>query len=799
MNYIARNLGRSGRSFRNGNRRCRMASGAITTIIQTPFWGNDKTESLISSCNSSRYLSTTSSSTSSTNDNHRKNKKPFDKVLIANRGEIVQRVVRTCRELGIQTVAVYSTADAQAPFVQEADEAVCLGPAPASQSYLNTQAILRTIHDTGAQAVHPGYGFLSENANFAKIIAENNAVWLGPPARAISQMGDKLASKLIAHKAGVTIVPGHETPMESLEQAMQLCEDGIVPYPVLLKAAAGGGGKGMRVCFNSQDLKEAWNVSKAESLQFFGDDRLLLEKYIENPHHIEFQVMCSPSPPPSSSDGNAAATTTTTDVVVFPERECSIQRRNQKIIEESPSMLLTEETRNTMIEQVVRLCQTVGYESAGTLEFLVDEQQNFYFLEMNTRLQVEHCVSEEAVGDARNRKIDLVKAMLWIGAGWGFPEEIEQMRDGFIIRPTRHAIEARIYAEDPTRAFLPSTGPLLPYVEPTTSPTLRVDSGVAEGHVVTPHYDPMLSKVIASSDTLGSSITAKSRNEAIETLKHALDEYVIEGVQHNARLIQAVLRNNAFVRGETPTSFLPTHFPDGFHGVELTTSEKEEFAVAAVLIDTTRRTLLRQPPLVGRTTSDTQGLVVRLGGFFGDPYLVHIKNGDGSNQASITVERLQKADESESNDVNKRRTLLLDAPINFQHNRHLAQVSLDGVPRNVQVIGENKTGEIKMQMYGWDTSILVQSPREYELSKYMKPPVQVDTSSLLQSPMPGTLISLAVQEGDQVETGHELCIVEAMKMQNILKSPRNGTIAKIRVQVGESLKADQVILEFETE
>ena len=724
------------------------------------------------------------SSTSRENDSNFS--KPFDKVLIANRGEIVQRVIRTCRQMDIDTVAVYSTADAQAPFVQEADEAICLGPAQASQSYLNTPAILRAIQDTGAQAVHPGYGFLSENARFAETIANHNTVWLGPPARAIDQMGDKLASKKIAEQAGVTTVPGHEEPLESLEQALQLCQDGVVPYPVLLKAAAGGGGKGMRVCFHGNDLKEAWNVSKAEALQFFGDDRLLLEKYIENPHHIEFQVMCSPS------NGSPS-----TDVVVFPERECSIQRRNQKIIEESPSMLLKDETRKIMTEQVVRLCQAVGYESAGTLEFLVDAQQNFYFLEMNTRLQVEHCVTEQAIGNETDRRIDLVTAMLWIGAGWGFPDEIQQMREGHMIPPTRHAIEARIYAEDPTRGFLPSTGPLLPYVEPSPSSTLRVDSGVISGHVVTPHYDPMLSKVISSSDPSAYS-TTKSRNQAIETMKKALDEYVIEGVQHNTRLIQAVLRNDAFVRGDTPTSFLPTHFPDGFQGVDLTVSEKEEMAVAAVLIDTTRRLLLHQPPLVGTgpSSENTTCVVVRLGGFFGEAYRVELVMGDKGSKSSAHVTKLADASEKNSDTSSQSRSLMVDEPISFEPSDYLAQVSIDGIVRSIQVLGEDKTGEIKMQMYGWDTTIMVQSVREYELSQYMRPPAQIDTSSLLQSPMPGALVSLSVQEGDEVEDGQELCIVEAMKMQNILKSPKQGTISKIKVQVGDSLRADQVILEF---
>jgi propionyl-CoA carboxylase alpha chain len=317
----------------------------------------------------------------------------FDKVLIANRGEIVQRVVRTCRRLGIKTVSIYSTADSIAPFVDYADESVCIGPAPVDKSYLNVEKVFEAIQSTGAKAVHPGYGFLSENAAFCRDIENLGVKFLGPPVRAIQVLGDKLESKKLAIEAGVTTVPGHDDPIESVEQALQLIHDGIIPYPVLLKALAGGGGKGMRVCYNDQDIREAWKVSKAEAIKFFKDDRLLLEKFIEEPHHIEFQVMAAPNP-----------STGIVDVAVFPERECSIQRRNQKIIEETPSALLSESTRLAMAEQVRKLCQAVGYESAGTCEFLVDKNQQFYFLEMNTRLQVEHPVSEAVTGT------DLVEA-----------------------------------------------------------------------------------------------------------------------------------------------------------------------------------------------------------------------------------------------------------------------------------------------------------------------------------------------------------------------------------------------------
>ena len=565
-------------------------------------------------------------------------------------------------------------------------------------------------------------------------------------------MGDKIESKRVAVEAGVSTIPGYDGVIRDLDHAIQVCND-VIGYPVLLKAAAGGGGKGMRTCYNDKELREAWDVAKSEASSFFSDDRLLLEKYIENPHHIEFQVLVSGQ-----------------DVVVFPERECSIQRRNQKVIEESPSVLLKDETRQAMAEQVQKLCLATGYESAGTVEFLVDENQNFYFLEMNTRLQVEHPITEAITG------VDLVKGMLWVGAGWGLPPEFDN-RDGLIMPYKGHAVEARLYAEDPLRGFLPSTGPLSPYREPsmednTPESYLRLDSGVAEGHVVSPYYDPMLGKIV---------YYAPTRTDAIQGLSKALDEYIIEGVQHNARLVQSVLREPDFVDGKTPTSFLPKHYPDGFKGVQLSDAEKEEYAVAAAIIAGTRQILLDQPPLAG--AGDETDVVVRLEGLFGPAYRVSLDR----NQA--IVYNLDSGDAP--------RTVVLEESLDFDSN--LVEMELDGKSRHIQVLGEQATGEIHLQMCGAIAHVLVQTPREYELSQYMKPPPHVDTSSLVLSPMPGTLIRFAVEEGSVVDDGQELCIVEAMKMQNIIRSPKAGTIAKLKVPVGSSLKADQVILEFEDE
>ena len=710
------------------------------------------------------FFSTEAAKVPSTSNN---NKPPFDRLLIANRGEIAERVIRTCQDLNVETVAVYSTADAQARFVQQATHAVCLGPPAASESYLNSDLVLQVLQETESQALHPGYGFLSENAEFCQQVTDQGVVWLGPPPYAVTEMGDKLASKQIAMKANVNVIPGYEDPLENVDQALQVAND-IVGYPVLLKAAAGGGGKGMRICHSPQELKESYDLAKAEARKFFKDDRVLLEKYIVQPHHIEFQVLC---------DREAKT------VVVFPERECSIQRRNQKIIEETPSTLLTEETRSKMTQQVIRLCQAVGYESAGTVEFLVDEDQNFYFLEMNTRLQVEHPISE-AIGH-----VDLVKGMLYVGANWGLPEEFgnvaQSFDGGYRLAHCGHAVEARIYAEDPLRGFLPSTGPLSTYVEPlltrnTIDHYIRMDSGVCAGHVVSPHYDPMISKVVSY---------AQDRSQAIAGLQQALDEYVIQGVQHNARLVQSVLRHPSFLEGDTPTNFLPLHYgsESGFTGVELSAQEESEFVVSAAAIVQARQALLQQPPLA-TSNGFNEAVIVKLGGLFGKAFRILFK-GDGK-EATVTPL---------GNDSTAAATTVKLDSLEYLPVRHAANVSLDGTMRTIQVLHEKTSGEIEMQMYGYNDTILVQSEREHELSQYMHEPVIPDTANLVQSPMPGTLISYAIKEGDKVQDGQELCVVEAMKMQNIIRSHRDGVIGSCKVEVGASLRADEVILEFSDE
>ncbi|OEU11692.1 Biotin_carb_C-domain-containing protein, partial [Fragilariopsis cylindrus CCMP1102] len=719
-------------------------------------------------------------------------------VLIANRGEIAIRIARTCRRLNIKTVAVYTYNDTKSIHIKECDESYCIG-----DSYLNIDQLKNAIQVTKSDAVHPGYGFLSENADFSLSIQEmdlpveeEGIAWLGPPASAIRDMGCKVRSKEIAKDAGINIIPGIEGELQSIENALEIMSsnnNNDLEYPILLKAAAGGGGKGMRICSNDQELIEFYPLAQSEGLKYFKDDRLLIEKYISNPHHIEFQVICSPSKKKkdnanTNANTNANANTNTNtnngsiDVAIFPERECSIQRRNQKVIEESPSYnLLTEETRHTMMIQTAKLCQQVQYIGAGTIEWLVEsdnnidnnngnndgqnenqKKQKFHFLEMNTRLQVEHPITESITNT------DLVDAMLRVGSGNGLPLDWYNVattindndNDGnILVIPWKgHAIEARIYAEDPLRGYLPSTGPLVPYKEPygaitvlgkkkeiipspsssnsdlSSTSYLRLDSGVAEGHVVTPFYDPMLSKIISY---------AQTRDEAIKVLSDGLDAYVIEGVRHNARLVNAVLRHPEFRHGHTPTSFLDNHIPE-FNGVQLTNREEEELAVAVAIISKSRESFL------GRPTTPT---------------------------------------------TNTNTKVVIDS-LNLDLENYLAEVSLDGNNRTIQVLKAEHSGELKIQMYGADMQCIVQSPREYELSKHMRPPVIEDTSDLVMSPMPGTLINFSIQVGDHVEAGQELCVVEAMKMQNIIRSPRKGNIVKLYVEKGAALVTDEVIMEF---
>ncbi|KAL9180548.1 hypothetical protein ACHAXT_011001 [Thalassiosira profunda] len=745
---------------------------------------------------------------------------PFRKILIANRGEIAIRVIKSARQHGVKTVAVYSTADARSPHVTLADEAVCIGPPASSDSYLDIDRVCAAVDLTGSEGVHPGYGFLSENAAFAERVAHmtvneephggsNEATaerkgvkFIGPSNHAIHSLGDKIQSKLIADAAGVSTIPGYNGVVTSPEHALEIAKD--IGYPVMIKASSGGGGKGMRICYDDDAVVEGYRLGSAEAKSFFGDDRLLVEKYVEDPHHIEIQVLSGKNPG-----------TGELDILCFAERECSIQRRNQKVVEESPSPHLLPSTRREMIRQVKSLVREVGYESAGTVEFLVDKDQNFYFLEMNTRLQVEHPVTEMISGDgfAYGNYVDLVHGMMEVAAGRGIPQkyvdlvernEMEDAKDGgegANVRYTGHAIEGRIYAEDPMRHFLPSTGPLAQYSEPPTLLNvdngggkgnechIRVDAGVVPGWNVTPYYDPILSKIISYSET--------SRDNAIKGLGSALDQYILRGVQHNVPFVRDVLRNSDFIRGYTPTSFIGEHYPEGFSGGQLSDGEKGELAAIAREI-ARKRGSRKDDPLLALSSDGEEEVVVCLGGMFGDAYLVKSTRGLSNDGTGIncSVTKLSK-DVDADPDAGDAQLVEL-SKLEYEPSDDLAHVKVAGESRALQVHGDDEVGALKLTMYGRDEDMLVMSPEEYKLARLMHEPQEVDLGNFVLSPMPGTLISFAVKEGDVVEMGQELCVVEAMKMQNVIRSHRAGaTVGKLCGEVGASLRADEILIEFD--
>ena len=760
---------------------------------------------------SSRSFS--SNETSKTISKYSNGPPPFRKILIANRGEIAIRIIQTARKHNIQTVAIYSTADSNSLHVKMADEAVCIGPPASNQSYLDIDKVCEAIDMTGSEAVHPGYGFLSENSHFAERVEEmfvneephhddgsssgssintdkkKSVKFIGPSKHAIESLGDKIQSKLIADAAGVSTIPGYNGVVTSPEHAVQIAHE--IGYPVMIKASSGGGGKGMRICYTDEQVIEGYRLGSAEAKSFFGDDRLLVEKYVEDPHHIEIQVLSGMNP-----------NTNELDILCFVERECSIQRRNQKVIEESPSPHLLPSTRSEMIRQVKSLVREVGYESAGTVEFLVDKDQNCYFLEMNTRLQVEHPVTEMISGDgySSGNYVDLVHGMLEVASGRGIPQKYLDMVDctskggeeeeGANVRYTGHAIEARVYAEDPLRGFLPSTGPLVKYAEPPSllnvSDTneqssechVRIDTGVVPGAIITPHYDPILSKIISYSSI--------SRNVAIEGLGSALDQYILRGVQHNVPFVRDVLRNDDFIKGYTPTSFIEEHYPEGFSGGQLSERERRELVVIAREIMKRRERVIDAPPLPLLSSKDVaEEAVVCLGGMFGDAYLVQSVKDDVGGVASSSVTKLPKRNinhDNEENDVGQRggnddednMQIVNLSELEYMPSSDLARAKIEEESRALQVSciqqmlcvstklclyiltsqqslllpyqvhGYDEIGMIKLTMYGSDADILVMSPAEYQLACHMKEPIPIDYGNFVMSPMPGTLISFAV-------------------------------------------------------
>ncbi|KAG7467095.1 hypothetical protein MATL_G00149660 [Megalops atlanticus] len=668
--------------------------------------------------------------------------KTFDKILIANRGEIACRVMKTCKKMGIKTVAVHSDVDSSAVHVKMADEAVCVGPAPTSKSYLNMDAIMEAVRQSGAQAVHPGYGFLSENKEFAKRLAAEGVTFIGPDTHAIQAMGDKIESKLIAKQAKVNTIPGFDGVVKDADEAVRIA--GEIGYPVMIKASAGGGGKGMRIAWNDEETREGFRFSSQEAASSFGDDRLLIEKFIDNPRHIEIQVL-------ADKHGNA---------LWLNERECSIQRRNQKVVEEAPSTFLDPETRRAMGEQAVALAKAVQYSSAGTVEFLVDSKKSFYFLEMNTRLQVEHPITECITG------LDLVQQMIRIAKGYTLQHtQADIPINGW-------AIESRVYAEDPYKSFgLPSIGRLSQYQEPGNLTGVRVDSGIQEGSDISIYYDPMISKLV----TYGS-----TRAEALQRMEKALDSYVIRGVTHNIPLLREIIVHPRFISGDISTKFLPEVYPDGFKGHQLSGSERAELLAAAASLFVA--TQLRSQRFVGnlRVSSAQQerrkwelSLELEKG--------VHAVTVSRSG-STYTVDL-----DGESVDVSSEWNLA----------SALLPVTVNGAQRTVQCLSRNAGGEINLQYLGTVYKVRVLSKLAATLSKHMPEKVPEDTSSILRSPMPGSVVAVSVKPGDTVAEGQEICVIEAMKMQNSMTAAKTAKVKSVHCKPGETVGEGDLLVELE--
>jgi len=664
-----------------------------------------------------------------------KSPKYFKKVLVANRGEIACRIFKTCKRLGIKTVAVYSVADDNTKFVRMADEAICIGPAPSKESYLRIPVILDAIKKTGADAVHPGYGFLSENFEFSRALAAAGVTFIGPTERAIHAMGDKIQSKILAKEAKVNTIPGFNGEITNEEHCIKVCHE--IGYPVMIKASAGGGGKGMRVAFNDKEAVEFLKLCKEEALASFGDDRMLVEKFVDKPRHIEIQII-------ADKNGNT---------LYLPERECSIQRRNQKVIEEAPSPFINPETRKAMGEQAAALARAVGYHTAGTVEMMVDGNRNFYFLEMNTRLQVEHPITEEITG------IDIVEEMMRAAAGLDLSVKQSDVKiNGW-------ATECRVYAEDPFQNYVPQIGRLSGYEEPVGD-GVRVDSGILEGSQISVYYDPMISKLVTH---------GKDREESLVRMKGALDTYVVRGLRNNIPLLRSVIMEPVYASGNFTTLYLKEQFPEGFQGNLLSAEEKSFVSAVAAIMR------VKKEQLYGSLES-VNTFDIRITG--------PAKQGVVSS-SEVTVQNSQLSGEYLVGGKRFQLDWICGSP--------KVKVTENGNVHLLQYVNSGVANVLTIQYQGTPYDVRVCTPLQAKLLPVIPPPVTVDLGRFVPSPMPGAIVNILVEVGQSVKAGEDVITLEAMKMRNRLKSPTKGTIKKIMVKVGQTVDDGELLVEVEPE
>jgi propionyl-CoA carboxylase alpha chain len=660
-----------------------------------------------------------------------------EKLLIANRGEIACRIIKTCKKLGIATVAIYSDADTNSLFVREADESYHIGESPSSKSYLDIGKVINVAKKTGSTLVHPGYGFLSENCNFAKELENNNITFIGPSEFSIKCMGDKIESKKIAIKAGVSTVPGHMGIVADANEAKKISKE--IGFPVMIKASSGGGGKGMRIVYNENEVADAFESASNEARNSFSDDRIFIEKFIEKPHHIEIQII-------ADKHGN---------VVCLGERECSIQRNNQKVIEESPSPFLTQEVREKMYKQSISLAKKVKYHSAGTVEYIMDKDRNFYFLEMNTRLQVEHPVTELVTG------LDLVELMIEVAQG----QKLSFTQNDVKLKGC--AIESRIYAEDPSRGFLPSSGRISQYSEPKGK-NIRVDTGVYEGAGVSMFYDAMIAKLCSYGN---------NRKQAVEVMKNALSSFAIDGISHNINFLEAIMKNKKFIDGDLTTNFIKEEFPEGFSGAILDSEDKINLISASLFIFF--RNFIRNSFISGRINNREKQV--------SDRWVVDV------NEELFVVDVLKKEKNYYELTCNGKN---FSVKSSWQNGQKIFICTVNDLPVHIKIKKNNLTGDYLFQYAGSDTYVSVLSPRIAELKKFMPKIEKNPKPKKLKSPITGKIVKFKAKQGELVKAGQELVSIEAMKMENIIRSDHDVVIEKIHFNDGDNVGVGQVVMDF---